>query len=72
MVVAKVVSTICLLCNIATISNFTDRAHRIHRVQLGRYGIVVGEPSLDYERLLSRVREVVNQLAGGGDPSVSH
>src|SRR3954466_860215 len=30
--------------------------------QLGRYGIVVGEPSLDYERLLSRVREVVDDV----------
>jgi pyruvate/2-oxoglutarate dehydrogenase complex dihydrolipoamide dehydrogenase (E3) component len=28
--------------------------------QLGRYGIVVGEPSLDYQRLLERVREIVN------------
>ncbi|HEX4461541.1 MAG TPA: FAD-dependent oxidoreductase, partial [Polyangia bacterium] len=27
--------------------------------QLGRYGIAVGEPALDYARLLGRVREVV-------------
>ena len=30
--------------------------------QLGRYGIVVGEPSLDFPRLLTRVREVVCQV----------
>jgi len=30
--------------------------------QLGRYGIVVGEPALDYQRLLERVREVVNDV----------
>lgn len=30
--------------------------------QLGRYGIVVGEPQLDYQRLLERVREVVNDV----------
>lgn len=30
--------------------------------QLGRYGIVVGEPVLDYQRLLERVREVVNEV----------
>ena len=30
--------------------------------QLGRYGIVVGEPQLNYERLLDRVREVVNDV----------
>lgn len=30
--------------------------------QLGRYGIVVGEPVLDYQRLLERVREVVNDV----------
>lgn len=30
--------------------------------QLGRYGIVVGEPSLDYRRLLERVNEVVNDV----------
>jgi pyruvate/2-oxoglutarate dehydrogenase complex dihydrolipoamide dehydrogenase (E3) component len=30
--------------------------------QLGRYGIVVGEPILDYQRLLERVREVVNDV----------
>lgn len=28
--------------------------------QLGQYGIVVGEPSLDYQRLLERVNEVVS------------
>src|SRR5882762_11802265 len=28
--------------------------------QLGRYGISVSEPVLDYSRLLARVREVVN------------
>ena len=30
--------------------------------QLGRYGIVVGEPVLDYQRLLERVREVVTDV----------
>src|SRR5678810_319478 len=30
--------------------------------QLGRYGIVVGEPSVDYPRLLARVREVVDEV----------
>lgn len=30
--------------------------------QLGRYGIVVGEPSLDFPRLLARVREVVREV----------
>src|SRR5437773_2508435 len=30
--------------------------------QLRRYGIVVGEPSLDYEQLLTRVREVVQDV----------
>jgi dihydrolipoamide dehydrogenase len=30
--------------------------------QLGQYGIAVGQPSLDYERLLERVREVVNDV----------
>lgn len=30
--------------------------------QLKRYGIVVGEPSLDYEHLLARVREVVQEV----------
>jgi len=30
--------------------------------QLGRYGIVVGEPSLDFPRLLDRVREVVRDV----------
>jgi dihydrolipoamide dehydrogenase len=30
--------------------------------QLGRYGIVVGDPVLDYQRLLERVREVVNDV----------
>jgi len=30
--------------------------------QLGRYGIVVGEPRLEYSRLLERVREVVNDV----------
>jgi pyruvate/2-oxoglutarate dehydrogenase complex dihydrolipoamide dehydrogenase (E3) component len=29
---------------------------------LGRYGIAVGEPALDYARLLARVREVVNDV----------
>src|SRR4051795_9659651 len=37
------------------------RAGRLIREarQLGRYGISVGEPVLDYPRLLARVREVV-------------
>jgi dihydrolipoamide dehydrogenase len=30
--------------------------------QLGRYGIAVGEPALDYARLLARVREVVEDV----------
>ena len=30
--------------------------------QLGRYGVAVGEPALDYARLLSRVREVVDDV----------
>src|SRR6185503_2261268 len=30
--------------------------------QLGRYGIVVGEPVLDYQRLLERVREIVTDV----------
>src|ERR1700754_2969688 len=30
--------------------------------QLGQYGIVVGEPVLDYTRLLTRVREVVTDV----------
>src|SRR3954470_19829967 len=30
--------------------------------QLGQYGIAVGQPSLDYERLLKRVREVVDDV----------
>ena len=30
--------------------------------QLARYGIVVGEPSLDFPRLLARVREVVKEV----------
>lgn len=30
--------------------------------QLGSYGIVVGQPLLDYQRLLERVREVVNEV----------
>ena len=30
--------------------------------QLGQYGIVVGEPLLDYSRLLAQVREVVNDV----------
>ena len=30
--------------------------------QLGRYGIVAGEPVLDYSRLLARVREVVGDI----------
>ena len=30
--------------------------------QLGRYGITVGEPTLDYARLLQRVREVVREV----------
>jgi pyruvate/2-oxoglutarate dehydrogenase complex dihydrolipoamide dehydrogenase (E3) component len=31
--------------------------------QLGRYGVAVGEPVLDYPRLLERVREVVGEVA---------
>jgi dihydrolipoamide dehydrogenase len=30
--------------------------------QLGRYGVAVAEPTLDYSRLLARVREVVDQV----------
>src|ERR687890_1341494 len=30
--------------------------------QLGQYGIVVGEPSLNFPRLLARVREVVQEV----------
>jgi dihydrolipoamide dehydrogenase len=30
--------------------------------QLGRYGIAIGEPQLDYSRLLARVQEVVNDV----------
>ena len=30
--------------------------------QLGKYGIVVGEPSLNFSRLLARVREVVGEV----------
>jgi dihydrolipoamide dehydrogenase len=30
--------------------------------QLGQYGIAVGEPALDYARLLARVREVVEEV----------
>jgi len=30
--------------------------------QLGQYGIAVGEPALDYARLLQRVREVVDEV----------
>src|SRR5678816_2251789 len=30
--------------------------------QLGRYGISVGEPVLDYARLLERVREVMSEV----------
>src|SRR6266481_504178 len=30
--------------------------------QLGQYGIAVGEPILDYARLLDRVREVVSDV----------
>jgi dihydrolipoamide dehydrogenase len=30
--------------------------------QLGQYGVQVGEPVLDYARLLARVREVVNEV----------
>src|SRR5438874_3279151 len=30
--------------------------------QLGQYGITVGEPALDYNRLLARVREVVDDV----------
>src|SRR5271170_6603319 len=31
--------------------------------QLGRYGIAVGEPILEYPRLLARVREVIHELS---------
>lgn len=31
--------------------------------QLGRYGVIAGEPQLDYPRLLQRVREVVSDVA---------
>ena len=37
--------------------------------QLGRYGIAVGEPALDYPRLLARVREVVAGRARSFDPA---
>ena len=37
--------------------------------QLGRYGVQVGEPQLDYSQLLQRVREVVND-ARGFDPAL--
>src|SRR5215472_704267 len=30
--------------------------------QLAQYGIAVGEPKLDYARLLARVREIVNDV----------
>src|SRR5439155_10153794 len=30
--------------------------------QLGRYGVAVSDPVLDYPRLLARVREVVNDV----------
>ena len=30
--------------------------------QLGRYGITIGTPALDYSRLLARVREVVEDV----------
>src|SRR5277367_4190740 len=30
--------------------------------QLGQYGIAVGEPILDYPRLLARVREIVDDV----------
>src|SRR5215212_581537 len=30
--------------------------------QLGKYGVTVGEPVLDYPRLLARVREVVSDV----------
>lgn len=30
--------------------------------QLGKYGIVVGKPSLDFHRLLARVREIVGEV----------
>lgn len=33
--------------------------------QLGRYGVTVAEPALDYPRLLERVREVVGEVAAG-------
>src|SRR4051794_41707189 len=32
--------------------------------QLGQYGLTVSEPVLDYTRLLSRVREVVEDVRG--------
>src|SRR5436189_1507656 len=32
--------------------------------QLGRYGVGVGEPQLDYSRLLERVQEVVEDVRG--------
>ena len=31
--------------------------------QLGQFGITVGDPMLDYPRLLARVREVVNDVS---------
>jgi len=30
--------------------------------QLGRYGISIGDPTLDYSRLLERVRDVTNDV----------
>src|SRR6201989_2617630 len=30
--------------------------------QLGRYGVTVGEPALDYGRLLARVRDIVQDV----------
>ena len=35
--------------------------------QLGRYGIAAGEPTLDYSRLLIRVREVVEDIQSHSD-----
>ena len=37
--------------------------------QLGRYGIAVSEPALDYPRLLARVREVVERRARAFGPA---
>ena len=39
--------------------------------ELGRHGITVGEPRLDYGRLLERVRTVVNDVACARRPNVS-